>query len=417
MKKILQLILFFAFSSNISAQDINFNISKTYIYQFGKNSDLIGFCPLFKLNSDAIHNKVYSAKIKHLPKSINISKIAYGFLYFKGLKNSSFENELVLLVENYETSNPIIYVDSNGNLDFTDDGKPYNLKEISTLKLANSEDSSANYNYQIAKSKISEENEHQIRNKYASKFPKSNIISADKWLTTQRLFVRMSKEKINNKAITIFLIDNSADGLFNFQTNENGDRILIVEGEVDINKDLTFLFRQAQPIDHNAIFELYGKSYYPKTVSINGDGLTITETSENTRVFYKDGQDISSLNIELLNGCYTTIKDLIKENKYLLIDFGGTWCGGCISQEPTIKAIYESGKAEVIGFFVYDTPESVGKYIKEHNIKWPVALVNSDVKNMFNFNSYPTYILISSEGKIILGDINSEQIVKYLEKY
>ena len=413
--KTIQLFLILAIANFSNAQDFNYEISNTYINKFGKNTDLVGFIPLFKLDSNLIHNRESSATIKQFPKTINRSKTAYCFVYFTGMKNSIFKTALTLLVENYETMSPTIYVDRNGNLDFTDDGPPLKLNDKLILKLANSDDNSANYHYQIAKSQISKKNEDKIKNRYASKFPKNNIISPGNWLTNQRLFVRISKGIIDNNPITIFLIDNTADGLFTFDTHELGDRILITEGEVNEDVDLSSYFRQAEPIDHNAIFELYGKKYSVKKTSRNGETLTIAETNKNTRAIFKEGHDVSSLKIELLNGTLVSIKDLIKEEKPLLIDVGGTWCGGCISQERTIKYIYENMDIEVLGVFDYDTRQSVTKYVNKHKLEWPVALIDSNFKNIFRINSYPTYILISSKGEIILVDHNSEQIAKYLK--
>ncbi len=412
--KIIKLLFILILSSSAFAQEMSFSISKEYISQFGKGSDLVGFIPLFELSSDFIHNKQRSLKIKNLSKSINKANTAYGFIYFTGLSNSLFDNEIALLVENYRAINPIIYIDRNGNLDFNDDGAPLVLKNNLNLKLSNEDANSAYYKYQIAKSKVSLENESRLRNRYASRFPKSSILTANNWLTSRRLSVRISKEKINANPITILLIDNSVDGLFTFQTDQYGDRILIIEGEIDENKGLTALLRQAEPIDHNAVFELYGKNYYVKAISKNGDELTISVTNQDTRVMFKDGHDISNFVINLLDGTTTRVKDLIKEKKYLLIDVGGTWCGGCIKQEPTIKKLYESGKVEVIGLFDFDTAQSVREYVKKHNLKWPVALVDSSFKDMFRVVSFPTYILVSPEGKIILTDSNSEQIVEYL---
>jgi len=415
MKQI-QLILVLIVSSIIYAQEVTFNVSDTYVDQLGKNSDATGFTPLFKLDSDVIHNQQKSAKIKRFPKAINKSKTAYAFLYFKGVKSSLFKDELVLLIENYESKNPTIYIDRNGNLDFTDDESPINLNGNIILKLKNSDDNSAIYHYNISKSKILEKYESRVRNRYAPRFPKSSIISTTNWIADRPHFVRVSKETLNGKPITIFLLDTSADGLFTFQTESYGDRILIVEGEIDINNDMTSLFRQAEPIDHNAVFELYGKKYYIKNVSKNGNSLTIAETDKKPKVVFKEGQDISSFSIKLLDGSSTTVKDLIKENKHLIIDVGGTWCGGCITQEPTIKKIYDSGKAKVIGLFDHDTPKSVGRYIKKHNLKWPVALVSPEFKKMFRVISYPTYIIVSPKGKIVLADRNSEKIKEFLNK-
>ena len=391
-------------------------MNNDYINQFGKGSDLVNFIPLFKLSSNYLHNSQQSLKIKNLPQAINKENTAYGFILFSGLNNSSFEKEISILVENYAEQNPILYIDRNGNLDFNDDGEPLVLKEELNLKLSNEDINSAYYNYQLGKSRISSDNESQLRGRYASKFPESELISAKNWLTSRRLSVRVCRESINGKPITVFLIDNSIDGIFTFQPDRYGDRILIVEGSIDDTEDKTSLFRQAEPIDHNAVFELYGMNYYVKNVSKNGDGLTISRTSKDTRVMFKDGQDISSFTINLLDETSVVIKDIIKGEKHLLIDVGATWCGGCIRQEPIIKELYNNGLVEVVGLFDYDTPQSVNKYVERHSLKWPVALVDSTFKEMFRINSYPTYVLVSPEGKIVMADTNSEQIANFLRQ-
>jgi len=403
-------------STNIAAQEIRFKLDKDFIHQFGSESDLVSFIPLFKLSSFYLDNGQQRLKIKKFPPSVSKENTAYGAILFNGLQHSSFEREVFILVEDYTAKTPTIYMDRNGNLDFNDDGAPFVLTNKKNVKLFNEAIHSAYYNYQLGKSKIAEENESSLRSRYAAKYPNSEIVSAQHWLTYKRLSVRVSIDSMHGKPITIFLIDNSIDGLFTFQTGRYGDRILIVEGIIDSREDKTSLFRQAEPIGHNAIFQLYGQNYAVKNVSKNGDELTLSITNQDTRVVFKEEQDLSSLNIHLLNGTSIMVKDLLKSGKHLLIDVGGTWCGGCIRQEPVIKKIYQNGAVEVVGLFDYDTQESVHKYVEKHHIEWPVALVDSTFKESFRITSFPTYILVSPKGKIILADTNAEVIVNHFKK-
>ena len=391
---------------------INWTIK--YICPFGEKSDLVGFTPLFKLESDSIHNRQSSAKIRNFPKGINRAKTAYCFMSFNGIKNNEFNNEITLLIGDYMTNNPTVYADKNGNHDFTDDGNPLQLINNVILKLANSDDETAIYHYRICKSHIDKSNEAQIKARYMNKFPRSNIISPIDWLTNQRLSVRVSKEIIEDKPMTIILYDRNFDGQFTFQPNESGDRILITEDEINIDVDLNSYLRQGEPIDHNATFILYGKKYHLNKIEKNGESLSIIETNKSTKLFFKQDQDVSSFKIQFLSGHTKEVGDLIKPNKYLLIDVGGTWCGGCIAQESTIMQLYNSEKIEVVGIFGNDTKESVVKYTTDHDINWPVALMSLSFKDMFRIDSYPTYILVSPEGKIILIDRDSDQIAKYI---
>lgn len=400
----------------LSAQDVSFKIDKTYVNPYGENSDVGGFIPLLKLESDSIFYRKVGGKIKRFPKKIDRSDLAYGFVYFTGIEGSFFKKAITLLVANYSTRNPMVYVDKNGNLDFTDDGEPELLDTKLTLRIPNSKDKLANFHYQISKSTIKKKNENPVKLRYASMYPKSNITSPLYWLFWKRLSVRFSKAKIDQKPITILINDSTVDGLFTFQTSHDGDRILIIDKEIEKTMDLTSYIRQGEPIDHNATFELYGKRYRIKNIAANGDYLTLKETNRNTSVFFKEGTNVKGFEIELLDKKTIKIADFLKDNTHLLIDVGGTWCAGCIAQEPTIKQLYKQKKVEVIGVFGRDTEKKVSKYVKKHHLEWPVALMSQEFKNLFKISAYPTYILISPKGEIVLMDFNSEKVVQYLNK-
>ncbi|WP_298898496.1 TlpA disulfide reductase family protein [uncultured Psychroserpens sp.] len=399
-----------------NAQDISFDLKNLYVTPFGMSSDLVGFNPLFKLDSDSIHNKVQSEKIRKLPKNLDVSQTSYCFFYFTGVSFSSFKNELVALIENYTTDNPSIFIDRNGNLDFTDDGTPIIFKNNSTLELANNNSISAIYHYQLSKSQISPQYESKLKQNFAEKFPKSNILPAKYWLAYKRLSVRVSKHFLDKKPITILLIDNSVDGMFSFQTNKLGDRVLVLEGHIDTDKTLTSILRFAEPISHNAIFKIYNKKYHIKNVTSNGNKITLSQTHKKPSYDFKKIKDLTSLSITLLDDTLVTLKDLIKTKKYLLIDVGGTWCRGCVSQEPIVKNMYKNGDIEVLGIFKHDTFKSVEEYIKNHELKWPVALADENFDDIFRINMLPTYILISNEGKVVLIAIEAEEIEKYINE-
>ncbi|TJY38071.1 TlpA family protein disulfide reductase [Pontimicrobium aquaticum] len=315
---------------------MTFDIAENYVSEFGKNSDMVTFSPLFKLESNTIYNNNQSGTIKAKPSFSNPSKIAYGFILFLGNSHSVFNRELTVLVENYDSTTPILHIDRNGNLDFTDDGKPIYFKDKFLLKLSNSDLENSKFLYVVSKSRISKENEVSITHRYSANFPKSKIVSTKFWLVFEKLSVRVSKGEINGKPITILIRDGDVNGIYTFNPDNNRDRIVLLDKSIDETQSLLSFLMDAEPIDHNAVFELYGKNYYVKHLSKNGNKLTISETDKNTRVMFNKETDVSNFSIDLLSGETKAISNLIKD-KPLLIDVGGTWCGGCITQEPTIK--------------------------------------------------------------------------------
>ena len=334
------------------AQKLTFNIEDSYINQFGRGSDLVGFNPLFRLHNGEIQNKNSKGKIKKLPKEIKSSDLVYGFLFFKGNLTSVFENEIVFLVEKVDTKSPKIYLDINGNLDFTDDDFPVVFNSESLIvKLKNSTNKKGIYHYQLGKSKISKKNSARIKQRFGSKYPKSEIVSPENWFTNQRLSVKISKHSIENKPITVLLFDADSDGVFSFNPNDNGDRMVVLDKVVSSNEDVTNYIRIGEPINHNAVFLLYGKKYSVVKLNSIATKLSLIETDK--KVLFKKGLGsiIPNVKISLINEETIETKNLLKEDKYLLLDFGATWCAGCIMQEPTIKEIYNTKKVNIVGVF------------------------------------------------------------------
>ena len=56
---------------------------------------------------------------------------------------------------------------------------------------------------------------------------------------------------------------------------------------------------------------------------------------------------------------------------------------------------------EIIGVFEHDNQQSVEAYRKRHDLPWTLALADEEFRKRFNITFFPSYILVSPEGKII----------------
>lgn len=409
------LLIVLAFSLPSFAQTFQLDLEANYTSPFGSQSDLISFIPLFKLKDNQINNQELSSSIKQVPSGMKLGKTAYGFLYFTGLTQSAFPQEVCFLIEDYAESQSTIYLDRNGNLDFSDDGKGIAFTNHQILSLANEKHKTAKLHYEIGRSQISPQNEARLKSRYQSKYPKSEILAPSYWLTANRLNLILSRNTFKGKAISIFLLDNSADGYFSFETHSQGDRILISEESFDDKQNFSSLLRQAQVLDPNAIFNLHGQAYYLKSFSPDGRQISIAETNTKPNPIFTEGEDISGFRIQLLDGSMANLSSFLKEEKPLIIDVGGTWCGGCLKQEPEIKKIYASKKVEIIGVFEHDNQQSVEAYRKRHDLPWTLALADEEFRKRFNITFFPSYILVSPEGKIITIVNNAKDLNSYLD--
>ncbi|CAN0246160.1 unnamed protein product, partial [Chrysoparadoxa australica] len=96
-----------------------------------------------------------------------------------------------------------------------------------------------------------------------------------------------------------------------------------------------------------------------------------------------------------------------KSEKYIVLDFWGSWCPPCIAGFPKMKACYKTygNKLEIIGIACNDQETKWREAVKKHSLDW-VNLINKkgdiekDVSVAYAIETYPTKIIISPEGII-----------------
>jgi|GEM_PF-1049451 len=100
--------------------------------------------------------------------------------------------------------------------------------------------------------------------------------------------------------------------------------------------------------------------------------------------------------------------------KYVLIDFWGTWCGACIKGMPEMKAFHEkhADKLELLGIAAEKGgTDRWNSMIKNRGFNWHQILNGKDDKDFvkkFGVSAFPTKILVSPEGKILLRYVGED---------
>ena len=101
--------------------------------------------------------------------------------------------------------------------------------------------------------------------------------------------------------------------------------------------------------------------------------------------------------------------------KYLLIDFWGTWCNPCIHELPILKEIYgniDKSKFEIIGIVVGSPVETLKVTMDKFLITWPQVISdsNNQISNSYGVQSYPTTYLIDPNGIIIAKNLRGIEL-------
>lgn len=125
---------------------------------------------------------------------------------------------------------------------------------------------------------------------------------------------------------------------------------------------------------------------------------------------------------DFFNG-HEQMQNKIKNNcKYYLIDFWYSYCGPCIAGFPRLKEIYNQFHER--GFDIVsissDQQSDEANYlaaIKKSSLTWNNVWDKDGVlSKKFNINTYPMYILLDKNDKVISYDIKADQLEAFLKE-
>lgn len=98
------------------------------------------------------------------------------------------------------------------------------------------------------------------------------------------------------------------------------------------------------------------------------------------------------------------------ENKWILLDFWGTWCSPCLDELPTLQKFHEENEISKNSKLKIHTlsyaSRKLDKFMEKNSYTFSVHEINNGVVELFKVKKYPTKLLISPQGKYI--ELSSE---------
>lgn len=156
-----------------------------------------------------------------------------------------------------------------------------------------------------------------------------------------------------------------------------------------------------------------------KSQKANEADLTKKIEDKVKEVVSKDAQSIPlDIELEYTTEGKTTLAELLKDKKAVLIDFWATWCGPCIAYMPHLKqqaqVLIPQGVG-VIGMNI-DSKSGAERIRKAKNIDFTwLHASKPGYQKMLNIEYVPHVALVSSEGKVLYtGHPESAELEKAL---
>ena len=109
------------------------------------------------------------------------------------------------------------------------------------------------------------------------------------------------------------------------------------------------------------------------------------------------------------------------KNKYIVLDFWGSWCGYCVAEFPNLKEYYRKYHTlfEFVGICCNDTKEKWLQAIKENDLPWKNLFCSSEmtITRDYGILAYPSQVIISPDKKIIyIGSGVNPKFYEILDK-
>ena len=112
------------------------------------------------------------------------------------------------------------------------------------------------------------------------------------------------------------------------------------------------------------------------------------------------GMEIPAFELPALGG------DEVSSESYLgkptVLNFWATWCGPCVKEIPTLKAIHRDSPANVVTIAIDEQGESIVRpFVEKHGIDYPVLLGDTELFRRYNGTGIPYTLILDASHRIV----------------
>ena len=161
-----------------------------------------------------------------------------------------------------------------------------------------------------------------------------------------------------------------------------------------------------------------GRAFYKiQYFSKNADTVILQNVAGEAQLGYKVGYYAYNFKQkDISTGQFIGLADF--NNKYLLMEYWGTWCAPCVGlHDDIVNLLKINNQVSYLGV-AYDTDaEKVKNYLSNspsmrRQLFEKMGSQKSNMVNLYRVQNYPTFILIKKGGEIVFRDYGTEGFTK-----
>lgn len=307
----------------------------------------------------------------------------------------------------------MLYVDTNGNGDLTDDkptewtGKESKGKEEGQTFTMYTGGAMVSFGDSSKATEV-----HMLMHRFD---PADPARAANKnVLLYYRDFGYEGEVKLGDKSYKTLLVDDLATGDFrgNADANAKNSGVKLL---VDTNADGKFDTRR-ESFDSKKPFNVGGTTYELANMSKTGDEFKIVKSKETVAELlpgpdHSVGKKVTAFEAKGFDGKQVAFPGDYK-GKVVLLDFWATWCGPCMKEMPNVVETYKKlhGKGFEIQGVSLDNDKSIAKMpdvMEKSGMTWAQIADGkywqAEIAVKYDIHSIPATLLVDGDTGLILG--------------